>query len=330
MFRGKAYTRFRCRNSFCREIQTNPIRIIKRITMIESIITDYLKSNRRLILPGLGAFLKKEDESLVFVPFLNKDDGILNNLVRQNYGTSQTEAASIIDQYTATILAAIENQGSYLIIATGSLKKDPNGIIFLDTNALTPASSAKAATPQTSPAAKQPTSVHETQTPVTPAPQVTTVPTTAPTAEQQPVATQPKIPVPAATNKPVSRPAGIPQGEPRQEIRPTVNRPQIPIQEQNQARTMVNRSAQIGQPNGNSEPRQTAPRVQPQQEVLATPTPAVAERPVSVRPVAPAQEQPPKKKGDFILTFAIIIALIAIAVMIYAYCVVDLPVFNLR
>ncbi len=67
--------------------------------MIETLITDYLQHNRRLVIPGLGAYLKKESGETVFVPFVNKDDGVLRGLVCERYGVSSTEADEIIAQY---------------------------------------------------------------------------------------------------------------------------------------------------------------------------------------------------------------------------------------
>lgn len=100
--------------------------------MVVKIITDYLVSNRRLILPGLGAFLKKEDDSVVFVPFLNKDDGVLNTLVREAYSVSQGESDAVISEYISSIRDNIGKKGFYSIPPLGTLKTDVNGVIYLD------------------------------------------------------------------------------------------------------------------------------------------------------------------------------------------------------
>lgn len=48
--------------------------------MINKIIAEYLRTNKRLVVPHFGAFIRKENsEAIVFVPFLKKDDGVLNN-----------------------------------------------------------------------------------------------------------------------------------------------------------------------------------------------------------------------------------------------------------
>lgn len=51
--------------------------------MINKIIAEYLRTNKRLVVPHFGAFIRKENsEAIVFVPFLKKDDGVLQQLHR--------------------------------------------------------------------------------------------------------------------------------------------------------------------------------------------------------------------------------------------------------
>jgi hypothetical protein len=106
--------------------------------MLEPIITDYLLHQRRLVVPTLGAFLKKEDGTIVFASFLNKDDGVLAGLVAQAYGTSSADAGGMIVQYVDHLETKIAASGSYLVAGLGTLKRDANGILFLDTDDLEP------------------------------------------------------------------------------------------------------------------------------------------------------------------------------------------------
>lgn len=101
--------------------------------MVGDIITDFLKENRRIVIPDLGAFLKKDDSSVVFVPFLNKNDGVLSEIVGKFYSVSSAEADSIISQYVLSINNSISDNGYFFIKNLGSLKKDRNGILYLDT-----------------------------------------------------------------------------------------------------------------------------------------------------------------------------------------------------
>ena len=50
--------------------------------MINKIIAEYLRTNKRLVVPHFGAFIRKENsEAIVFVPFLKKDDCSFPNTV---------------------------------------------------------------------------------------------------------------------------------------------------------------------------------------------------------------------------------------------------------
>ena len=43
--------------------------------MVNKIIADYLKTNKRLVVPQFGAFLHKDDGTVAFVPFLKTTTG---------------------------------------------------------------------------------------------------------------------------------------------------------------------------------------------------------------------------------------------------------------
>ena len=102
--------------------------------MIEKFIIDYLTSNRRLVIPEVGALLKKEDAGFVFVPFLNRDDGVLVQIIMNTRGISATEAAAVVKLYAATVKDSLNDKGFYIMAGMGTLRADSNGILFLDTN----------------------------------------------------------------------------------------------------------------------------------------------------------------------------------------------------
>ena len=60
--------------------------------MVNKIIADYLKTNKRLVVPQFGAFLHKDDGTVAFVPFLKKDDGVLIQLIGSAYGLNPGDA----------------------------------------------------------------------------------------------------------------------------------------------------------------------------------------------------------------------------------------------
>ena len=75
--------------------------------MINKIIAEYLRTNKRLVVPHFGAFIRKENsEAIVFVPFLKKDDGVLQQLLVSEYGMDSADAQAVIDEYIAEIKEA--------------------------------------------------------------------------------------------------------------------------------------------------------------------------------------------------------------------------------
>ena len=80
--------------------------------MINKIIAEYLRTNKRLVVPHFGAFIRKENsEAIVFVPFLKKDDGVLQQLLVSEYGMDSADAQAVIDEYIAEIKESIAARG---------------------------------------------------------------------------------------------------------------------------------------------------------------------------------------------------------------------------
>ena len=321
--------------------------------MIESIITDYLKSNRRLVVPGLGAFLRKEGGELVFVPFLNKDDGILSGLVRQTYGSSLAEADEIIEQYVEQVRTSLSEREAYLVVGLGSLKRDANGILFLDT-----------ADHSSTPVRKEPVAVSIVE-PVIPEPEeaVEEIIVVGPVVEEVIEIMEP--PKPEAKKQEIV----LERATPAEEVHPSVLGEKMDApktfydrlleqkEEKDQGkeglgagnRPHENRPPGLGptkpspafiaeEPLVGEDSRSSSAfaRTESQKvsQASARPTAAPRPAPVSAQPKPPKPSAPApqsgKKKADLILILAIVVAAIAVAAMIYAYAVVDLPVFNLK
>ncbi len=265
--------------------------------MIETIITDYLQHNRRLVIPELGAFLKKEGGETVFVPFLNKDDGVLTGLVRQTYGTSTAEAEGIIAQYAENVRQGIARNRAYLMAPLGSLKRDTNGMLFLD------------AADQTARQAVKEAVVEE------------------PDGQAETVVEEVAIETPDVESKAVGEdipayipPVVTPEPEPAKTVGESIDAPKTlndlirERQEQSEApATLHERMVEAPKP--------------PQRPVVRpAPRPVSHPAPRKARP-APAA---PSKRGDWVLIGAIVVAIVAVIALIYSYIAVDLPVFNLR
>lgn len=231
--------------------------------MIESIIADYLHNNRRLVIPGLGAFLRKEGGEMVFVPFLNKDDGVLSGLVQKAYASSSAEAETVIGQYVDTILDTIKQKDRYLILPFGSLKKDANGIIYLD-------------------------------------------------MEDRQVSPAESVLEDKADSDVLS--SGVPlvsMGKDEEK----------PVMKDNDFERLLNEPT----PQQLASQQVSPPTLVPPKPFTPTPKPSDVQRP-SVLQKEPVAK---KKRADLILIIAIIIAILAVAVMVYAHLDVELPTFNL-
>lgn len=100
--------------------------------MISRLIADYMATNRRLVVPEFGAFIKKDEEAMVaFVPFLKRDDGVLSALVAEAVGVSVDDAVAMIDEYVFSIRESVMNSGSFTIDGLGVLLRDANGVFTM-------------------------------------------------------------------------------------------------------------------------------------------------------------------------------------------------------
>ena len=282
--------------------------------MLESIITDYLHQHRRLVIPDLGAFLKKEGGEVVFAPFLNKNDGILTGLVRQNYGASSTEAEGIITKYVDNVLETVDTKGAYLLSPLGWLKKDPNGLLFLDVAGVSTQSTAQETTirevivPQ-----PEETIILEPEAVVIPEPEIES-----PIRIELEVSSQPE-PVSLGGGPEPELPKKVHFSEPSEPhiVAETVDGPRTlndlireRQEQQEPPKTIHDRmseSAEVSKP----VKKPARPASAPQQKTTAS----------------GAQKE---KRGDIILIAAVVVAVVAVVAMIYAYAVVDLPLFNLQ
>ncbi|WP_300284430.1 hypothetical protein [uncultured Alistipes sp.] len=101
--------------------------------MVDKIVADYMRSNKRLVVPQFGAFIRKDtDGKIVFVPFLKKDDGVLVERVANVCGLAPEEARKAVDDYVAGMKAGIAVRGSFLVEGVGRLVADSEGAYRLE------------------------------------------------------------------------------------------------------------------------------------------------------------------------------------------------------
>ncbi len=94
-----------------------------------TVLTKYLETHKRIVVPRLGAFLVKEPgKSIVFSELMKRDDGVLRGLLMAG-GRSEVEAAGAIDRFVFEVRRAVESGTEYRLADFGTMKPGPNGTI---------------------------------------------------------------------------------------------------------------------------------------------------------------------------------------------------------
>lgn len=97
--------------------------------MLTDTIIRYMQSNRRLVVPQLGAFVAKEPGGPVcFTELLRRDDGVLRALLRDE-GMSELEAAGAMDRFVFEVRHAVQEGSDYPLAGLGSFCAGPGGTI---------------------------------------------------------------------------------------------------------------------------------------------------------------------------------------------------------
>lgn len=133
------------------------------ITMVVDTINEYLKSNRRLIIPTFGAFVVKGDGDIIFSELLKNDDGILRGLLVAK-GMREIEAAGKIDRFIFEIRHALMQCNVCPVADLGTFYRSAEGVITFDSTKPAVVAIPAAAEPV------RPTAVTTPISPVTPIP----------------------------------------------------------------------------------------------------------------------------------------------------------------
>ena len=92
--------------------------------MVLGVITEYLRENRKLVIPGFGAIMAKESGERVFSELLRSDDGVLTSLLRDK-GLSELEVAVVIDRFIFETRHELEQYGYCRLGEVGTLRLEP-------------------------------------------------------------------------------------------------------------------------------------------------------------------------------------------------------------
>ncbi|MBR5850609.1 MAG: hypothetical protein IKZ12_06075 [Alistipes sp.] len=93
------------------------------------IIADYLQTNKRLVIPQLGALLVKEPtREILFSELMRRDDGVLRALLVAD-GMTELAAQGEIDRLVFEVRHAVEEGREYLLEGLGFFCAGPNATI---------------------------------------------------------------------------------------------------------------------------------------------------------------------------------------------------------
>lgn len=132
--------------------------------MVVDTINEYLKSNRRLIIPTFGAFVVKGDGDIIFSELLKNDDGILRALLVAK-GMREIEAAGKIDRFIFEIRHALMQCNVCPVADLGTFHRSAEGVITFDST-----KPAQVAIPAAAAEPVRPAAVTTPISPVTPIP----------------------------------------------------------------------------------------------------------------------------------------------------------------
>ena len=107
------------------------------MNVIVRIIAQYLDTHKRLVIPGLGMFLVKEEpRKVVFTELMSRDDGVLQALLVEQ-GMTALAAAGELNRFVFEVRHAIESGREFEMQGFGVLRPAGNGTMRFDHRPLT-------------------------------------------------------------------------------------------------------------------------------------------------------------------------------------------------
>ena len=99
--------------------------------MLVNVINDYLKSNRRLVIPSFGAFVVKGGGDIIFSELLKGDDGVLRALLIEQ-GMSEIETAAAIDRLIFEVRHDLQESGRSFVANLGTFTRNGDGVLVFE------------------------------------------------------------------------------------------------------------------------------------------------------------------------------------------------------
>ena len=101
----------------------------KQVELITNILIEYLKHNKRIVVPKLGAFIVKQPSGIIrFSELMRNDDGVLKALLMA-YGVQELEASGMISRFVFEIRHAITSGKSFTVDRLGEFIPGENNTI---------------------------------------------------------------------------------------------------------------------------------------------------------------------------------------------------------
>ena len=100
--------------------------------MVVEVISKYLATNKRLVVPNLGTFIvKKAGEQILFSNLMKGDDGVLRGLLVEE-GLSTIEAAALLDRFVFEANFRLQQGLACSLKNFGTLRNGDNGTVLFD------------------------------------------------------------------------------------------------------------------------------------------------------------------------------------------------------
>ena len=97
--------------------------------MISRIVNKLLETEKRITIPALGSFMRRNDGAIVFTDMLKDDDGVLSNHIAIQMSITPNEALEDIAKFTEQVNRNLRERGIAELSDLGLLTRNAQGKI---------------------------------------------------------------------------------------------------------------------------------------------------------------------------------------------------------
>ncbi len=95
--------------------------------MISRIVNKLLETEKRITIPALGSFMRRNDGAIVFTDMLKDDDGVLSNHIASQMSITPNEALDDIAKFTEQVNRNLRERGIAELSDLGILTRNAQG-----------------------------------------------------------------------------------------------------------------------------------------------------------------------------------------------------------